>query len=360
LRRNSLIPPRLWGKQPTPRQRPEVRAPQTLIVLLDGTMSSLKRGHETNIGLIYRLLLEMPATARQTVYYEPGIRWRGLRRAPEVMAGVGINRQIKRAYLFLARNYQPGDRIVLMGFSRGAYAVRSLTGLIDKMGLLRPAQISVDTLERVYTHYREDPGSQAARALRLSLCHEQVPVQFLGAFDTVRAIGIRWPILWRYTGTPHAYHSHGLGPATQIARHALAMDETRDAYAPVLWETTGDQAAAGRVEQMWFRGTHGDIGGQVMGETAVRPLSNIALVWMLEEAENAGLALPLHWRSRYLTDGNAPSIGSTRAFAKLFLLRHRRVIGRDASERIHPSAAAKAADRGLHLPKAPNGLGTSA
>jgi len=134
-------------------------------------MSSLRRGHETNIGLIYRLLLEMPASARQTLHYEPGIPWRGLRRAPEVMAGIGINRQIKRAYLFLARNYQPGDTVILMGFSRGAYAIRSLSGLIDRMGLLRPAQISDDTLERVYTHYREDPDGPGARALRLSLCH---------------------------------------------------------------------------------------------------------------------------------------------------------------------------------------------
>lgn len=334
------------------------RAPQTHIVLLDGTMSSLRRGHETNIGLIYRLLLEMPASARQTLYYEPGIPWRGLRRAPEVMAGVGINRQIKRAYLFLARNYQPGDQIMLMGFSRGAYAVRSLTGLIDTMGLLRPAQINESTLDRVYTHYREDPESPAARALRLSLCHGEVPVAFLGAFDTVRALGIRWPLLWRFAGNPHAFHSHGLGPATGIARHALAMDETRDAYAPVLWDTTPEQAASGRVQQMWFRGTHGDIGGQVMGERAVRPLSNIAMVWMLEEAETTGLALPLHWRSRYLTDVNAPSIGSTRAFAKLFLLRHRRVIGGDASERIHPSAANAATKRGLRLPPAATGLGT--
>jgi uncharacterized protein (DUF2235 family) len=81
-------------------------------------------------------LSDLPRSAHVTLYYEPGIQWRGFRRAHEVVAGVGINRQIRRAYLFLARNYQPGDRVVLMGYSRGAYAVRSLAGLIDRMGLL--------------------------------------------------------------------------------------------------------------------------------------------------------------------------------------------------------------------------------
>jgi hypothetical protein len=97
------------------------------------------------------LLSDLPQAAHVTLYYEPGIQWRGFRRAHEVVAGVGINRQIRRAYLFLARNYRPGDRVVLMGYSRGAYAVRSLAGLIDRMGLLRAAQIDEETLDRVYT-----------------------------------------------------------------------------------------------------------------------------------------------------------------------------------------------------------------
>jgi uncharacterized protein (DUF2235 family) len=96
-----------------------MRPPHTHVVLLDGTMSSLIPGCETNIGLIYRSAVGPAASAHVTLYYEPGIQWRGFRRAHEVVAGVGINRQIRRAYLFLARNYQPGDRVVLMGYSRG-------------------------------------------------------------------------------------------------------------------------------------------------------------------------------------------------------------------------------------------------
>jgi uncharacterized protein (DUF2235 family) len=325
------------------------------VVLLDGTMSSLRRGFETNIGLTYRLLQELPDSAMVTLYYEPGIQWRGWKRSVEVIAGIGLNRQIKRAYLFLARNYRPGDRVMLMGFSRGAYAARSLAGLIDKMGLLRSAQITPETLDRVYDLYRHAPQSAAASALKASLCHPQVPIHFLGVYDTVHALGLRWPGLWRIVPMPHDFHSHALGPATQIARHALALDETRDAYAPVLWETTSEQAETGAVQQVWFRGSHGDVGGQIDGDIRSRPLSNISLVWILAEAEAAGLSLPVHWRNRFLTDAAAPAIGMNRGMGKLFFLRHARPVGRDPSERLHPSARAAAAARGLRLPHPPAG-----
>ncbi|MEM9756106.1 MAG: DUF2235 domain-containing protein [Pseudomonadota bacterium] len=305
------------------------------MVLLDGTMSTLSHGCETNIGLIYRLLMDLPDDAGVTLYYEPGIQWRGFRRLHEVLAGVGINRQIRRAYLFLARNYQPGDKVVLMGFSRGAYAVRSLAGLIDRIGLLRPAQISEETLDRVYHLYRTDPGGAEAQALRASLCHPEMRIAFMGVFDTVRALGIRWPFLWRFAGTPHPYHNHTLGPATQVARHALALDEMREAYTPVLWEAP--LKGSGDVVQMWFRGTHGDVGGQLNGRNWARPLSNISLAWMLGEAQAAGLPLPPDWRHRYVTDPGGRSIGRWAGWSKVFLARRRRVVGRYPSEALHPS-----------------------
>ncbi len=349
---SSRLLARLAGYRSAAPRLAQIRAPVTHVVLLDGTMSSLLRGRETNIGLTYRLLQELPRSAPLTLYYEPGIQWRGWKRSVEVIAGIGINRQIKRAYLFLARNYRPGDTIMLMGYSRGAYALRSLAGLIDRLGLLRAAQITPETLDRVYGLYREAPDSAEAQALRASLCHPEVPIRFLGVYDTVRALGLRWPGLWRLLPMPHTLHSHALGPATQIARHALALSERRDAYAPVMWETTPDQAASGRVQQVWFRGSHGDVGGQLDGASAARLLSNIPMVWMLAEAEAAGLLLPVHWRQRFVTDANAPAIGMNRGFGKLFFLRHARAVGKDPSERLHPSARNAARARGLRLPDA--------
>ena len=327
----------LSGRHGAPRRPPPHRAPATHVVLIDGTMSTLAHGQETNIGLSYRLLRDLSESAPVTLYYEPGIQWRGWRLGAEVIAGRGLNGQIARAYLFLARNYRPGDCVMAMGYSRGALAVQALVGLIERQGLLRPAQITPETLERVQKLDRDAPGSPAAHALKAALCHPSVPIGFLGAYDMVRAGAGHVRGFLRGGPTP--------GPSTRIARHALALDETRDAYAPVLWETHPDQVVTGSVEQMWFRGSHGDVGGQLGAYRRARPLANIPLVWMLSEAESAGLPLPVHWRHRFVTDAHAPGIGMNSGLGKLFWLRHRRPVGKDPSEQFHPSVAASARQR---------------
>ena len=104
---------------------------------------------------------------------------------------------------------------------------------------------------------------------------------------------------------------------------------------PVLWDTPPDWKST--VEQVWFRGAHADIGGQLGNFTQARPLANIPLVWMLERAESVGLELPEGWRARFPCDATAPMVGTMRGWGLWFLLRRRRVVGRDASEHIHPS-----------------------
>lgn len=334
----------LSGRHGAPRRLPPHRAPATHVVLIDGTLSSLVHGRETNIGLTYRLLRDLPERAPVTLYYEPGIQWRGWRRGLEVIAGRGLDAQIARAYLFLARNYRPGDQIMAMGYSRGAYAVQALVGLIERQGLLRAAQITPETLDRVGRLDRDARGSPAAHALKAALCHPRVPIGFLGAYDTVRPRDPGAP------GPGPGPEGTMPGPATRVARHALALDERRTAYAPMLWHTRPDEVAAGRVRQMWFRGSHGDVGGQLGPCRRARPLSNIPLVWMLSEAEAAGLPLPVHWRHRFVTDAHAPAMGMNQGMGKLFLTRRRRPVGEDPSEGLHPSATVMARPGGLgHL-----------
>lgn len=332
-----------------PEPAPEPQEPCTHVVLLDGTMSSLSPGCETNIGLTYRLLMDLPRDAGVRVYYEPGIQWRGIRRAHEVMAGIGINRQILRAYVWLAKSYRPGDRVILLGYSRGAYAVRSLGGLIDRMGLLYREALSQYRVEALYDLYRNARESAEAAEMTAKHCRADVPITFLGAFDTVRALGVRYPLIWRMMPLPHPYHTHTLGQHIAIARQAVALDETRVAYEPILWDTSR-AGLTKDVAQLWFRGSHGDIGGQLNGNEAARPRSNISLQWMLGEAESAGLTLPEHWRDRFPMDENAPSVGTFGGFGKIFWRRRRRLVGRDASEALHPSAKAWAEARGLDLP----------
>jgi uncharacterized protein (DUF2235 family) len=311
------------------------------VVLLDGTMSSLEPGQETNIGLIFRLLRDARAGGvRLSLYYEPGLQWQGWRRLHEVVQGRGLNRQIRRAYGHLATRCREGDRIWLFGYSRGAYAVRSLAGLIDRVGLLRREAATERNITTAYRHYQFTPDSDAARAFATAHCHGGgkggVRIEMVGVFDTVKALGWRLPVVWRFSEVGHVFHDHQLGPSVRRGYQALALDETRVVFAPVLWECP--PGWQGEVEQVWFRGAHGDVGGQLAGDLRARALSNIPLVWMLAKAEAAGLALPAGWPARFPTDPAAPMIGSWRGWGKLFLARRRRVVGRDRSERIHPSA----------------------
>ena len=298
-------------------------------------MSSLSPGCETSAGQTYRLLQEMGTKAGITIYYEPGIQWTHWRDAWGVMTGRGINRQIRRAYGHLATRYRPGDRIVLIGYSRGAYAVRSLAGVIDQIGLVRRQFATVRHIRQVYRHYEAGVDSPTVQEFRTAYCHPEAPIEAVAVWDTVKALGLRLPFLWRWTQRRHSFHNDGLGSSISHGFHALALDETRAAYAPVLWRCAEDWD--GRMEQVWFRGGHADIGGQLNGRNWARPLANIPLVWMLENLSMCGLPLPADWRTRCPTDPNAPPVGAWSGWAKLFLTRRRRVVGTDVSERLHAS-----------------------
>ena len=312
------------------------REPCDHVILLDGTLSTLNPGQETNIGLIYRLLRSRPPSSRLSLYYEAGVQWHMWRDTPDVAMGRGINRQIRRAYGWLASRYRPGDRIYLFGYSRGAYAVRSLAGLIDQVGLLKTEHATERNVQLAYRYYQRGGTSSFIPVFRRRFCQERVEVEMIGVFDTVKALGVRLPFLWMWTEPQHEFHNHALSPIVRHGFHALAHDESRAAFVPILWDT-GNGDWQGRVEQVWFRGTHGDVGGQLGGVEAARPLANLPLIWMLEKAEWCGLGLPAGWRTRFRADPEAPSVGTWHGWGKAFLLRARREIGRDPSERVHSS-----------------------
>lgn len=317
---------------------PASKASTTHVILMDGTMSTLKEGHETNVGLVYKLLCDVnkQADKKLSLYYEPGLQWTDLRSGWNVMVGRGINRQIRRAYGFLASHYEPGDKIILIGFSRGAYAVRSLAGVIDLVGLAKKDHATVRTVRQAYRHYENGPNSLAAQDFKDHFCHKDVPIQAVAVWDTVKALGLVFPVIWRLSVKRHAFHSHSLGHSIAHGFQALAKDETRVAYSPVMWTTDPDWT--GTVEQMWFKGTHADVGGQLSGLNQGRPLSNISLVWMLDNLEMCGVPLPEGSQTQFETDATAPSIGRWHGWSKMFLSRRARKIGVDPSERIHPTA----------------------
>ncbi len=336
MRLNDKI--RRWlrlGPRVQTRTAPLARGRVDHIVILDGTMSSLRPGCETNAGRAYRLLCEVAATSQMSIRYEQGLQWHSWRDALAVAEGRGMNEQIRQAYGFIASRYRPGDRIFLLGYSRGAYAVRSLAGVIDRVGLLRDECATVRNIRQIYRHYKYGPDSDAARAFAQNHCHPSVEIEMVGVWDTVKALGNPLPFLWQRSQGQYAFHNTNLGDSIRHGFHALAMDETRRAYAPILWSSV--PGWKGVVEQVWFRGVHADIGGQLGIYETSRPLANIPLVWMMEKLSGCGVPLPKDWRDRFPQDVNAPSVGMMHGWGKLLLMRHRRVIGADPSESIHPS-----------------------
>ncbi|KEO50733.1 DUF2235 domain-containing protein [Thioclava pacifica] len=329
------------------RQVAHGRGPLDHVVLLDGTMGSLRADRLTSIGLIYRFLRR--AAPKVSVYYGRGLQWREWHDVSDVWFGFGVNKQIERAYGWLAMRYRPGDRVFLIGYSRGAFAARSLAGMIERVGLLRPEHAIERNTRLAWRHYEGETPAPIMTGFRHSLCHERVPIEMVGVFDTVQALGVRLPFFWLVREAQVRFHDHQLGQSVNHGYQALALDETRSVLEPMVWDSEGTGAT--RIEQCWFRGAHGDIGGQLGHFGDARPLANIPLVWMLEKAETLGLALPPGWQQEFPRDPGAPSVGTWGGWAKLFWLRAPRVVGRDPSEGLHDSVTLPERSRALFRPR---------
>ena len=328
--------------EPAPAPQPgRMRGRVDHVVILDGTLSSLEPGQEGNAARLFLLLNATGPRANRRLYYEPGMQWEGWRHGLDLIEGRGVAAQIRRAYGWLASGYREGDRIFLFGYSRGAFAVRSLAGVIDRVGLLRREHATERAVTLAWRHYERDPGSSAAQGFGRRYCHPETPIEMVGVWDTVKALGL--PLLWMFAGDRHGFHNHQLGSSIRHGYQALALNENRLAFAPVLWDCP--PGWEGNVEQVWFRGAHGDIGGQIGDLAAARPLANIPMVWMLDRAEALGLILPEGWAAHYPCDATAPMVGTWRSWGKAFLLRRPRKVGLDRSEKLHPTAVRFAAGR---------------
>ena len=244
---------------------------RNLIYCSDGTGQTAEEPASNVHHLLRRLNPEIP---HQITQYAPGLGhgpegWLGR------LFGYGLKREIENAYRFLMQHYQPGDRVFLFGYSRGAYAMRALTGMLNQFGLLRPAYVDqLPTASRLYTKKAPADKSQTFARRYCQPC----PVHFIGAWDTVASLG--------YFYANRRFFNARLTPIVRHARHALAIHERRPRFEPLLW--SNEALTAGQtLKQVWFTGAHGDVGGGY----ARRGLAEIALQWMLAEAAAEGLLL---------------------------------------------------------------------
>ena len=319
--------------------------PRTLIFVSDGTLSSIERGEETNAGLLWRLLREAADPETQILEYDPGIQGSGWRKWLNAASGQGVNLSICRGYRFLASHYRPGDRIFLFGYSRGAYAVRSLAGMIGRIGLLKANYATERHVHLAFRFYEVGSNSMARRHFSTHRCHTDVQIEMLGAWDTVKSLGLPYPLLNRLAPMATEFHDDQLGPHVLHGYHAVAVDENRTSFRPILWRRS--DAWEGRLEQAWFPGSHGDVGGQVRTHPQARPLANLSLNWMLRRAALHGVALPEDWADRFPDDPAAPMMGPYTGLARFFLLRAPRIVGTADGEAIHLSVR----DRQRALPR---------
>ena len=277
-----------------------------LVLCCDGTWQRLYEGVLTNVALTARSVSARDAKGNpQIVYYSEGVgaslsglsMWQG-------MTGDDLDDHLLEAWLFLNLNYEPGDQLYLFGFSRGAYTVRSLAGMLRKIGILRREHVDkADTALEIYRNYEiaadSDETDRFRRAHciawpRLSAPFTEPPfdlrIRYLGIWDTVGQLGIPRILPFSFgVNADYQFHDTALSRSVEYARHAVAIDERRKSFAPTLWSNVdafNTPGAPPRVAQMWFPGDHGGVGGGTS-----RGLSNCALMWVLEGAEAAGLSI---------------------------------------------------------------------
>lgn len=268
-----------------------------IIVCCDGTWNRPDQVHNgmvcaSNVTKIARCIEPFDSHhVPQLVFYDKGV---GTGRFDRILGGAfgyGIKRKILDAYRFLITSYEAGDEVFFLGFSRGAYTVRSTFGLIRNSGLLKP-EFS-HKLEAAYTLYRRRDDASHPDAVESELFRRTYSTEphakFIGVWDTVGELGLPVGGLLRFINKPWSFHDMTLSSWVDNAFQALAIDEHRKPFRPSIWDQSAK--ANGQVlEQVWFAGVHSNVGGSYP-DTG---LSDITLLWMTSKLKACGLAIDLN------------------------------------------------------------------
>jgi uncharacterized protein (DUF2235 family) len=267
-----------------------------IVLFCDGTWNRPDGGAnfsecQTNVVKMANALAPFSADGiTQLLYYDAGIGTEGplLHRLYDGVTGAGLNENILQAYRFVIDHYNLGDELYLFGFSRGAFTVRSLAGLIRNSGILRRENIGM--IPKAYALYRfrskrYHPKELEATLFRRSFAvAETTRIKFIGVWDTVGALGN--PLVWNgVVNSRNRFHDTKLSTTVDFAYQALALNEQRSNFRPSLWHQQLG-AISQVLEQVWFVGVHSDIGGGYPESG----LSDISLCWMLTKAAECKLS----------------------------------------------------------------------
>src|SRR4051812_7400838 len=281
--------------------------PKNIVLFSDGTGNSSAKLFKTNVWRLYEATdLRRPD---QVAYYDDGVGTSPFK--PYALLGgalgLGLKRNVKHIYAFLCRNYEPGDRIYAFGFSRGAFTIRILIGLVHNQGLVSATTESElwRLVEARWRAYRKPARIRIVREMRKQLhaptpstsaaANAQVKFTFVGLWDTVAAYGLPADELthaWDEYVWPLSMSDRIPSSSIEKAFHALSLDDERQTFHPVLWTEVHEPQNANsehldneRISQVWFTGVHSNIGGGYSDDS----LSFVSLDWIMQEASNRGL-----------------------------------------------------------------------
>jgi uncharacterized protein (DUF2235 family) len=275
--------------------------PKNVVVCCDGTANEFAQDRTNVVKLFYTLVQDQ---GRQVCYYHPGLGTmepagaltttaRSVTRLLGKVIGYGLHDDIRDAYVYIMQQYEPGDRLYMFGFSRGAYTVRAVASLLRMYGLIpRGNAPLVPYAIRMLTAINKarDVGSasqqaqrvfQLAQEFRSTFAHSPCKPWLVGVWDTVSSVGwIENPLRLPYSAD---------NPDIAHGRHAIAIHERRAFYRTNLWRPRNPPPEGGpaNLKQVWFAGVHCDVGGGY--PEAESGLSKFPLKWMLDEAVSLGL-----------------------------------------------------------------------
>jgi uncharacterized protein (DUF2235 family) len=293
---------------------------KNIILLSDGTGNSNIKNRGTNVFKLYEAIdfNGLHGPKEQVAFYDDGVGTEDLKPL-KLLGGAfgwGLARNVRTLYKRLVQVYVLGDKIYLFGFSRGAFTVRTLAGLIGSEGVLDIARYPDDeklelAVLQLYENYRAKrkallEGIFYEPFMRLFFNaygdgkpavhgEESKKIEFLGVWDTVDAVGLPFDeatAAWNALIFRFKFPDRTLNDHVKQACHALSIDDQRESFHPLLWNNSrldpadkNKSVPDTRIEQVWFPGVHSNIGGGYPQQG----LSLVALDWMVNRAEVAGL-----------------------------------------------------------------------
>ena len=281
-----------------------------IVLLSDGTGNGAAKRNKTNVWRLYSALDLQRKD--QIAMYDDGVGSKEflLFKILGGAFGWGLKRNVIELYKFLCRNYKTygdeaeNDKIYLFGFSRGAFTVRIVAGLIAECGLYTKGETERD-LHKIALH---NYGVYRNRFRRWQLFSFIIPkrakqdawttvwpdIEFIGVWDTVDAYGLpvrEWSFLWDTFIFPIRFPDRQLSKKILKACHAISIDDERLTFEPVLWDECRE-SDPGRIEQVWFSGVHSDVGGGYPREQ----LTLVSLDWMISRVNaQIGRSSGLHF-----------------------------------------------------------------